>query len=653
MPVLQAATKQKGDDPWPVLYRLWIAKTRASGYAHTCMKKKSDAELTYHSQAEVESLGTEVAEMTEASQQAKELPHASGVYLMRDEKGTIIYVGKAKDLRKRVTSYFLANRSPKTAALVRKIVRIEHIITGNEYEALVLENNLIKKYTPHYNISLKDGKSYPMIRITNEPFPKVFKTRRIIDDGSSYYGPYPDAGKLELYLDLIAKLFPLRRCSTPLKKRDKPCLYYHIGLCSGPCAGLISEAEYNKSIQAVKNLLEGHTEHLVARLQEDMLRASKALNFEEAAIKRDQIEAIKTIETGQQVQDFVQESRDYAAIEMRGPLCTISLMQMRDGQLIGRALYRAETFGDETETLLNFLVQYYADGLKLPQFLYVSHEIDVQLIRRYFSEQLGGRLDVNLPVDGKHFRILRMARENATRDVEKRLKGRDNSQALDSLARVLNLPAPPALIEGFDIAQLAGKYTVASLISFRDGNPDKPNYRRYNIKSLGGQIDDFESMREAVARRYSKILNENLERPDLLIIDGGKGQVNAAREILDDLGMFDIPIIGLAKEFETIVFDDDREDLRLPLDDEALRLVIAVRDECHRFATSANQAARSREASFRVLESVQGIGKKRSEQLMKQYGSIEALLAKTPEDLAKEASLPLPVAQRLIKQLSL
>jgi excinuclease ABC subunit C len=617
------------------------------------MKKKKEEALQYTPASEVESLGSVAAEQDSPQKQARELPHNSGVYLMRDEKRSIIYVGKAKDLRKRVTSYFLANRSAKTAALVRKIASIEYIITGNEYEALVLENNLIKKYSPHYNISLKDGKSYPMIRITNEKFPKVFKTRRLIDDGSSYYGPYPDAGKLDLYLDLIAKLFPLRRCSTPLRKRERPCLYYHIGLCLGPCAGLVSEKEYGKSVTAVRNLLEGRTDALLARLQEEMIQASKALNFEEAATKRDQIAAIKTIQIGQQVQDFASESRDYAAIEMRGPLCTISLMQMRDGQLIGRALYRAETLGEETDTLLNFLIQYYADGQKLPQFLYVSHEIDVHLIRRYFTEQLGGRLEVNLPIDGKHYRILRMARENASRDVDKRLKSKDNTRALQELADILGLAAPPTLIEGFDIAQLHGKYTVASLISFRDGNPDKPNYRRYNIKSLEGRIDDYESIREAVARRYTKILNENLERPGLLIIDGGQGQVNAAREILDALGMVDIPIIGLAEQFETIVFDDEREDLQLPEDNEALRLVIAVRDECHRFATSANQAARSREASFRVLESVEGIGRKRSERLMKQYGSLEAMLAKSAEELSKEGGISLAVAKRILSQLSL
>jgi excinuclease ABC subunit C len=615
------------------------------------MKKKDPP--VYSTEAEIESLGTVIQESSPPALQAKDLPHASGVYLMRDKDDTIIYVGKAKDLRKRVNSYFLSNRNAKTAALVKKIVRIEHIITGNEYEALILENNLIKKYTPHYNISLKDGKSYPMIRITNEPFPKVFKTRRIINDGSSYYGPFPDGTRLELCLDLIKKLFPLRRCGIPLRKRDKPCLYYHIGLCSGPCAQKVSEEEYGKSIVAVKNMLEGHNEQLVKDLTSQMQASSKALRFEEAATKRDLIHAIRVISTEQQVEDFVQESRDYAAIEMRGPLCTISLMQMRDGRLIGRALYRAETFGDETETLLNFLVQYYADGLKLPQFLYVSCEIEVDLIGRYFFEQLGGRLEVSVPVEGKHYRILRMASENASRDVEKRLKSRDNTHALELLASALQLESPPSLIEGFDIAQLSGKYTVASLISFRDGNPDKPNYRRYNMKTLGGKIDDYESMREAVARRYTKILNENLERPGLLVIDGGKGQVNAVREILDDLSMFDIPVVGLAKDVEEIVFDDGRPSLLLPENSEELRLLIAVRDECHRFATSANQAMRSHEASFKLLESVEGIGKTRSQALMKTFGSMEEMLKKTDEELAREGNIPLSVAQRLLKALTL
>ena len=444
---------------------------RAYYYLMSMKKRKSD-QVRYQSESEVEVLGSVVGEGLSAHEQAKELPHSPGVYLMKDAKDTIIYIGKAKDLRKRVANYFLSNRSAKTDALVRKIVRIEHIITGNEYEALVLENNLIKKYSPHYNISLKDGKSYPMIRITNEPFPKVFKTRRMIDDGSLYYGPYPDAGKLDLYLDLINRLFPLRRCSTPLRRRDRPCLYYHIGLCSGPCAGLVSEEEYNKSIQAVKNLLEGRSEGLIARLEGEMAEASRNLNFEEAATKRDQIAAIRSVAVERQVQDFTQESRDYAAIEMRGPLCTISLMQMREGQLIGRALYRAETLADETETLLNFLVQYYADGLKRPSFSTSP--------MRSTSPSSGGTSPNNWGT--ARCRAARwQALSNFTHGPGERItrcgeaaEGPGQYPGPGLLAEVVGLSEPPALIEGFDVSHLERQYTVASLISFRDGGPTSP-----------------------------------------------------------------------------------------------------------------------------------------------------------------------------------
>ncbi len=595
----------------------------------------------------------QVGELPVPKEQARALPHLPGVYLMRNSAGTIIYVGKAKDLRKRVTSYFLSGRNAKTAALVRKIHTIDHIITGNEYEALVLENNLIKEHRPHYNIDLKDGKSYPMIRITHEEFPKVFKTRRIIKDGSEYFGPFPDATRLEQYLELINKMFPLRRCSIPLRKRPRPCLYYHIGRCCGPCSGMVTKEQYNTYIDRIRDLLNGKDEALKKQIHDEMVVASKNMQYETAASKRDLLQAMETVTVQQTVQDFVQESRDYAAIEMRSPLCTVSIMQMRDGKLMGKALYRAETFGDETETLLNFLIQYYADGETLPESLYVSHEIDVDLVQRYFSEQLKSNVEVHVPRDGKHFRILRMAAENASRDVEKRLKGRDNTKALEELQEVLELPELPSLIEGFDIAQLSGKYTVASLISFRDGNPDPKNYRRFNIRSLEGKIDDYESMREAVARRYTRVLNENLEHPGLLLIDGGKGQVNAAKEILDGLGIEDIPVVGLAKDIEEIVFSDDRPSLILPEDSEGLRVLIAVRDECHRFATAANQLQRSKDATFALLESVDGIGPQRSRHIMQTFGTMEEILSRTPEKIAQEASIPLTVAQRLLKKLSL
>lgn len=604
--------------------------------------------------SEVTSLGSSVKEQfLPPSEQAKALPDSSGVYLMFNSKKKVIYVGKAKNLKRRVISYFRPNRDPKTTALVKKIVRIEHIITGNEYEALVLENNLIKKYNPHYNIDLKDGKSYPVIRITKGDFPKVFKTRRIINDGSTYFGPFPVAGQLDTYLELVDKMYKVIKCSYPMKKRRNPCLYYHIGKCDAPCCGKVSKEEYGKSISEIKKLLSGDNEKLIKQTEKEMIVASKALDFEMAAKKRDLLRSLLAISTSQMVEDFVKEARDYAAIEMRGPLYTISLMQLRDGALMGRALYRGETFGDETDSLFGFLMRYYSDGEKLPSELYVSHQINRELIATYFEKEFNGKLSVSVPVDGKHYRVLRMAHENASRDVEKRLKNTDNTPALEELQTLLDLPKIPTLIEGFDIAQLSGKYTVASLISFRDGNPDKSNYRRFNIKTLDGKIDDFEAMREASARRYSRVLNDNLERPGLIVIDGGKGQVNAVCGVLEDLGLVDIPVVGLAERYEEIVFPDDRDSLLLPEHSPALRVLIAVRDECHRFATTANQNLRSKELAFKLLEDVRGVGKERSERLMKIFGSVDEILKHKPEDIAEKANVPITVAKRLLQKLDL
>lgn len=587
-----------------------------------------------------------------AKAKAHALPLNPGCYLMRDVGGTVIYVGKAKSLRRRVSQYFLPNRDRKTQALVEKIRDIDYVITGNDYEALILENNLIKKYIPHYNILLKDGKSYPMIRITHEDFPKVFTTRRIIKDGSEYFGPYPDAGKINQYMDIIDRIFSLRKCSTPLRKRDRPCLYYHIGRCSAPCCGKVSKEEYGRSVDRIRGLLSGNRDELEKQLQDEMTVAAREMRYEVAAKKRDMLLAVQSVARAQMVEDCSKtESRDYAAIEMRSPLCTVAIMQFRDGKLIGRALYRAQTFGDESETLLNFLIQYYEDGSQIPSEVYVSHEVDTELISRYFHERLDKDVSVSVPREGRDFRILRMAAENASRDVEKRLKSKDNSRALELLREICGLEEPPELIEGFDIAQLNGKYTVASLISFVNGNPNPAGYRRFNIKSLNGAIDDYGAMREAVYRRYSRVINENLQKPGLVLIDGGKGQVNVARDVLDNLGLADVPVVGLAERFETIVFDDDRPDLRLDHSNEALRVLIAVRDECHRFATGANQAMRSKEASFHLLQGVPGIGKVSSDKIMNAFTTLDDVVRCSAEEVSKRAGIPLKTAENLLNRL--
>ncbi|MBP5552452.1 MAG: excinuclease ABC subunit C, partial [Spirochaetales bacterium] len=388
-------------------------------------KNAFEAGLSY--QVDKQVTEQELKERRENFEKAKAKAHAlplnPGCYLMKDDSGSVIYVGKAKSLRKRVSQYFLPNRDRKTQALVEKIRDIDHVITGNDYEALILENNLIKKYNPHYNILLKDGKSYPMIRITKEDYPKVFSTRRIIKDGSDYFGPYPEAQKINQYMDLIDRLFSLRKCSTPLRKRNQPCLYYHIGRCSAPCCGKVTKEEYGKSIDRIRGFLSGKNDDLERQLTDEMNVAAKQMEYEVAAKKRDLLQAVQSVSKAQMVEDHsITESRDYAAIEMRSPLCTVALMQFRDGKLIGRALYRAQTFGDESETLLNFLTQYYEDGREIPSEIYVSHEVDVDLISRYFNDFLNASVKVVVPKEGRDFRILRMAAENASRDVEKRLR---------------------------------------------------------------------------------------------------------------------------------------------------------------------------------------------------------------------------------------
>ena len=593
--------------------------------------------------------------MESAREQAKALPENPGCYLMKNEEGTVIYVGKAKSLKKRVNQYFLPNRNAKTQALVEKIYRIDYVITGNEYEALVLENNLIKKYNPHYNILLKDGKSYPVIRITKEEYPRVFKTRRIIQDGSHYYGPYPDGKRLDMYLDTVREMYPLRLCQGPLKKKDTPCLYYHLHKCSGPCIGAITPSEYGEYIKEVKTFLDGDDSSLIRRVEKEMTEAAKKLDYETAAAKRDLRQALLVMQKNQAMEDLNRtqavDKRDYAAIEMRAYLCTVSIMQFRDGRLIGKALYRSECLGDETETLLSFLIQYYSDGDSLPKELYVSHDIDAELLQKYFREELRGSITVNVPKDGKHFRILRLASENASRDVEKRLKSVDNTPALERLMEICGLEKPPRLIEGYDIAQLSGKYTVSSLIVFRDGNPSNREYRHFSMKSLEeGEIDDFKSIHEAVFRRYRRQKDEKNELPGLIMIDGGLGQVHAALSALDELGL-SIPVVGLAKRIETIVFPDGRE-LVLDHSDEGLRVLIAVRDECHRFATSFNQMMRSTDASFKLLESIEGVGKERSRRIMEKYGTVEDILSLTGEELAKGAGIPVSVAERVLRKLN-
>ena len=580
----------------------------------------------------------------------RQAPESPGVYIMRSSGGEIIYVGKAKVLRNRLGSYFSGRKDVKTRHLVSHIESIEWIIAASEYEALLLENTLIKAHNPKYNINLKDGKTYPSVRITNEEYPRVFRTRRIIRDGSLYFGPFPSAETVDVYLDLIKKLFPLRRCAI-MRKRKSPCMYYHIGRCSGPCAGKITKGAYAEYVEEIKKLLAGETDALLAELRGKMGEASGALRFEEAARLRDSVTAIELFAGRSSAVDYDPESRDYIAWAADGDLVCYVVFQMRDGRLTGRDLFRGKLYATEDEALQGFLMSYYGAERLPPGKVFVQKMpseglAGLDVIVEYFVRELEARTIFALPDGRLHEAAMNLATHNAAEDLAKRRREMGDIPALEELRKALGLVSLPARIEGFDIAQLSGKHTVASLISFRNGVPDKKNYRYFKIRSLKGAIDDFGAVREAVARRYTRLVNEGLDLPDLILIDGGAGQVSAAKEILEALGV-DSDLAGLAKQDEEIYLPGRSGPVVLPKDSAALRVLVAVRDETHRFATSLNQKLRASDLRFGVLEGIEGVGPARARRLMREFGSLESIAAATAEQIAKAGGMALDVAARI------
>ncbi|MCE1206123.1 MAG: excinuclease ABC subunit UvrC [Spirochaetia bacterium] len=568
---------------------------------------------------------------------ARQAPEAPGVYIMRDENNTIIYVGKAKILRNRLLSYFSGKKDIKTRHLVERVAHIEWVLAGSEYDALIMENNFIKEHSPRYNINLKDGKTYPSIRITAEEFPRVFRTRRIINDGSEYFGPFPSAEVIDTYLELIKRLFPLRRC-TVMKKRESPCMYYHIGRCPGPCAGRISHEAYMERVQEVRKLLMGETDSLLADLRRKMEEAATAFKFEEAAQARDAIKAVEQFAGRTSVQDFDPEARDYLAWHSDGDLISLVVFQMRDGRLRGRDSFIAPLYSSEEEAIETFMMSYYSQERKPPARLYLKSKIPVRPLKRYFKAHYQVTPEFLIPDSSLHSASMQMAVQNAKEELIRRRREIGDMAALAELKSILDLETLPVRIEGFDIAHLAGKFTVASLVSFHNGIPDKKNYRYFKIKSLGGAIDDFASIREAVARRYTRLINEEAELPDLILIDGGAGQVSAAREILDELGL-DCGLAGLAKKNEEIYLPDRIGPIVLPKDSPALRVLVAVRDETHRFATGLSKKLRTENLKFTVLEAVPGIGEKRAKKLLKIFGSLKEIAMADVERIADEAGI--------------
>lgn len=579
----------------------------------------------------------------------KHFPTEPGVYLMRAEDETVLYVGKAKVLRNRVRSYFSRDKDAKTRVLMKKVDHIEYIVCRNEYEALLLENNLIKEYKPRYNINLKDGKTYPVIRITNEEYPRVFRTRRIVEDGSQYFGPFPSVHRLDRYLELIEKLFPLRKCRKPVRRREHPCLYYHIGRCAAVCAGKTGHSEYMRRIEGIRMLLSGQTDELIADLEQQMQEAGAQLLFEKAADLRDTIAAIRATHEEQQVVDFDPDVRDYLGFYERDGLVSFALFHMRAGKMLGSEAYNVEVYGDAEDFIPQFLLQYYGAARNVPEKLIIgaAPEVIASFTDGFVDlvkEEVGKQTDVLFPQTARDQSIIQLAEENARRDFDKRQREHGVVPGLEELQRVLSLPRLPLRIEGFDIAHVDGKHPVASMVAFKNGRPDKQQYRKFHMKTLNGRIDDFASMREVIARRYTRLMNEELPLPDLILIDGGKGQVSAAVEILKAIEA-DIPVVGIAKREEELFLPGESDAIRLPEGSDPLRILQAVRDEAHRFATTFRAGLQSGDLNLSTLEAIPGVGPTRSKRIMEKFQSL-ARLAETEADLiAAEAKIPLEVAE--------
>lgn len=584
-------------------------------------------------------------------QTALKAPSSSGVYLWKNPKNDIIYVGKAKNLKNRLSSYFSGNKDIKTRLLISHASSIEYITTENEYEAFLLENNLIKKYTPRYNINLKDGKSYPVLRITNEDFPRLFRTRTVLYDGSLYFGPYPDATALDAFIDTLHQIYPLRQCRT-FKTRSSPCLYYHIGQCKAPCCNRISKESYNEFFGEIKSLLEGKGSETISRIEKEMKAAAAEMNFEKAARIRDGLHALMIMQNQNIVETFDTADRDYIAYHREGELVSFTVLKIRAGKLLGRDNYRVTSLNDDEELLSEFMGAYYTSKDDLPPNIYVPTQSGLDYLQKWINDSLNASSNIVLVSDdienaSRHRAAMNMAFQNAKEDIIRRMRERGDIPALTELQNLLGLKTLPVRIEGFDIAHIGGKFPVASLISFYNGNPDKKNYRYFRLKTTDRIIDDFQSMREATSRRYTRLLNEQADLPDLILIDGGIGQVNAVQGVLKSLSL-DIPIAGLAKRDEEIWLPNAEKPICLPKRSDALRLLQRVRDETHRFATSRNQRLRTKENTTSIFTEIPEVGEKRAQMLAKQFTTIEALSSSNAAAISDALKIPLEKAEKIL-----
>ncbi|WP_278847963.1 excinuclease ABC subunit UvrC [Megamonas hypermegale] len=586
------------------------------------------------------------------AEKLKLLPEKPGVYLMKNKRGQIIYVGKAIKLKNRVRQYFQSSRNhlAKTIAMVSHIEDFETIITDNELEALILECNLIKKHHPKYNIMLRDDKTYPYLKITlNEQYPRLTTTRRVIKDGSKYFGPYTNITAMKETVKLLRRLFPLRTCK---HLGERPCLEYHIKRCLAPCARLVKEDVYNEMVHSVCLFLEGKTEDIEKNLTAKMQNLAQNLEFEMAGKIRDQLLAIRQVTEKQKI---LTDTGNMDAIGMATSpygIC-MQVFFVRSGKILGRNqfLMTGDMEDNKENALSAFLKQYYNDAVFIPTEILLPLDIkETALLEKWLTEEKSVKTKIITPKRGVKKDIVEMANENAVKylqDQENKLKDKmaRSIGAVYDLQKYMHLTKPPMRMECFDISHIQGSETVASMVVFQDGKPDKESYRRFKINSTEGKPDDFMSMREVTMRRYGKATAK--EMPDLIIIDGGKGQLSSALEIIRGAGHLTVPVVGLAKQFEYIFTEHSSEPVILPRQSDALYLVQQIRDEAHRFAITYHRNLRTKRNKVSLLDNIAGIGAKRRKALFDRFENIANIKNATVEELSSVPGISENIAKSI------
>ena len=605
----------------------------------------------------------EVAEHLQ--KQTESLPHKPGVYLMHDVDDNVIYVGKTVDLRNRVRSYFHASAQehPKTRVLIGEIADLEFIVTDSELEALILEATLIKEHRPRYNVRFKDDKRYPYIKATlADPYPKVTITRRIEQDGSRYFGPYTSSSAVRDTLDLLRRSFPYLTCNREITGQDRrPCLYYEIKRCLGPCIGAVSQDAYRAMIDGLVSFLEGRGEQVIADLERRMNSAATGWDFEQAASLRDQLKAVQSIVSKQKIVSVAGADQDVIAFAREEDDACVQVFFIRGGKLLGREYFVLEGTReeDDCQVMTAFLKQFYEEAAYVPPEVLLPSQIDEALIiESWLRGKRGEKVALRVPRRGRKRDLVKMAAENAAEmlaalRVQWQADAHKQEQALAELEEALDLPRTPARIECYDISTIQGRDTVGSMVVMEDGVPRPSDYRRFKVREVGGQ-DDFAAMEEVLRRRLRNYVAER-ERPveergkfayppSLLLVDGGMGQVSRAVKVTEELGL-DIPVAGLAKRMEEVYLPGRAEPLRIERGEEALYLLQRIRDEAHRFAVSYHRSLRGRRMVDSVLDAVPGVGPARKKALLRRFGSLKRIREAGVEELGEV--VPAAVARRL------